>query len=771
MASRLSGILALFIIVGSFFLAAATAEEKAGPVDIKADYLEYQKQKDLVYGRGQVQVTSADMYLEADEIFYNLKDEIITAVGHVVGKDQTQDLSGQEVIYYPKTRQGILSYGKIYSYKWYITGPKMERLGPDKMYLPQGYLTTCDLEQPHYWIKASRISVYPQKYLVCHHARLYLGDLPVLYFPVYYQSLKKKKYSLNIYLGHNSTEGDFGKVVYGYPLTDNIYGKLYLDYMEYLGWGRGAQYEYNYPDRMTGSWYYYYVHQKERLEPPILPEAKRWNAVVSHWQRLDPTWIGQANVKVQSDQTFNQRFNEEAWRQVNNDITSFLALSKLAKTYTFRVLGERRDIWNEAAQDYKPDYVYAPRVSFNTNQLRLPWSYSRRAPFYFTYNLETKRGYTQGQGFYLWDGNTNIAITNRLGLTRNMSLTPQVGLSEIWQDRIDLLDTRNIFKTQYFTALNLRTRVTSFMDWDLGHGYTEEIRSRPYEPRGVIVNKATTAVELRFARKIKTVKALPKKPFKYPWQGQSQVRDTGKPPIMLAGPSIDLLSQELSKYSQAFNADATLQKYSTNDPVVVYTRKQLIRLRSSIGYNLIHNGYFLTENPEDPDNPIDRKKRFDNLVNTLTIMPNNLITLTGTEEYNIFNKSTQRVTADLRLGRNLWYVVLLTSYLKSDPGKLDVQNDVGFYLTDNWKLNFHTKYRVSNDRIRITGTRLTERTVQLLRDLHCWEMALSWSKYQLEEQIWLTFNLKVFPERKVSFSHSQRLTGDVMEEEWNIRRK
>ncbi len=761
MAYRLSGILALFSIFGSFFLSAAAAEDREDPVHIKADYLEYQKQNDLVYGSGHAQVTSGDMYLEADEIFYNLKDEIVTAVGHVVGKDKTQDLSGHEVTYHLKTKQGILSYGKIYSYKWYITGPQMERLGPEKMYLPKGYMTTCDLEQPHYRIKASRISVYPQKYLVCYNARFCLGDLPILYFPAYYQSLKKKKYTLNIYVGHNSTEGDFIKAMYGYPLTDNTYGKLYLDYMEYIGWGKGAQFEYNYPDRMTGSWYYYNVHQRARLEPPILPEAKRWNAVVSHWQRLDPTWIAQANVKVQSDQTFQQRYDEEAWRQVNNDITSFLALSKLAKTYTFRILGERRDIWNEAAQDYKPDYVYAPRLSFNANQLRLPWSYSRRAPLYFTYNLETKRGYTQGQGFYVWDGNTNVMLTNRLGLTRNMSLTPQVGLTEVWQDRIDLMDTRNVLKTQYFTNLNLRTRVTDFIDWDLGHGYTEELRARPLEPQGVVANRAYTAVELRFARVIKTAKALPEKKLKYPWQKQSPAQGAGKTQIIFTGPRLDLLGQEVSKYSPVFAAEDILQKYSTTDPVVAYSRKQLVRLRSSLGYNLIHNGYF----------PVNRKERYSNLINTLILTPNDWITLTGTEEYSILYKNNQRVTTDLRLSKNLWYVAFLTSYLKSDPGNLDVQNDVGLALTDNWKINFHTKYRVSNDRTKITGTRLTERTVQLYRDLHCWEMSLSWSKYELQEQIWLTFNLKVFPERKVSFFHSQRITGDVMEEEWNIRRQ
>ncbi len=762
MANKVRGIIAFLIILNSFFLVEAAAEQAEDSVEIKADYLEYQKQKDLVYGTGHVQVTSGDMYLEADEIFYNLKEETVTAVGHVIGKDKTQDLSGESVTYNLQTKHGILSYGKIYSYKWYITGPKMERQGPEKMYLPTGYMTTCDLEQPHYQIRASRIAVYPKKYLICHHARFYIGDLPVLYFPVYYQSLKNKKYTLNIYVGHNSTEGDFAKIVYGYHLTDNIFGKLYLDYLEYLGWGKGAQVEYNYPDRMTGSLYYYHIRQRERLEPPILPEASRWNAIVSHWQRLDPTWIVQAKAKVQSDETFQKRYEEESWRQVNNDITSFLALSKLEKNYTFRILGERRDIWNEAEQKYKPDYVYAPRLSFSTNQMRLPWSYSRKAPLYFTYNLDTKTGYTRNNDYHLWDGNTNITLTNRLGLTRNMSLTPQVGLAEVWRDRVDKLVTKNVLRTQYFTNLNLRTRVTDNVDWDLAHNYTEEFKSRPDEAQGVLANRASTAIEFRFARKIKTTKALPVRPEKYPWQNRKSDSGPRNPsPITINSPQLDLLGQELSQYAPKSNVNSILQKYSTADPIVVISRKQLIRLRSSISYNLIHNGYF----------PVNRKERFSNLVNTLTITPNDWVTVTGTEEYNIVNKNTQRLGTDLRLAKNRWSASLLTSYLKNDPGNLDVQNDVGFWLSENWQLNFHTKYRVGNERLKITGAKITERSVQLFRDLHCWEMLLSWTKYQLEEEVFVRFNLKVFPERKMSFFHSQRVSGDVMEEEWNIRRK
>lgn len=736
------GILAIFFILSSFFLRRAGAVEFSASINIKADYLEYQKENNLIYGRGNVSVTSEDMILQSDELFVNTVEERLTARGKVSGHDKSQNFKGEEVTYNLQTKQASLTNGQINAYHWLISGPLMRREGPEKMSMDAGSFTTCDLEHPHYRIKAKGITVYPKRYLVCHNAFFVLDDLPVLYFPFYYQSLKKKKYSLNVNVGHNSTEGDFVKVIYGYPLTDHTYGRLYLDYMKFIGWGKGVKYEYDLPDLVNGSLYYYYVHQRKRDVLPILPEAKRRNITVYHWQKFDQTWIGQANVRVLSDQTFNQRFNEEYRKLVSNDITSYLSLSKSTTNYTFRVLGERRDLWNTTTESFKPDYIYAPRLTLSTYQLRLP-SISRRIPLYYNFNVEAKRGYTQSQGFYLWDGNTDFSLTSRLSPFYPVSIVPRVGLTEIWQDKINLSDVRDLYRTQYFTSVNMRTALSRFFDWDIGHDYREEIQAFPLEKRGVVNNRLNTVLELRFSRT-----GLIPEQKEYAWKkGKSSVY-----PEAQAAVDLDLLKSELGLYRQKHLAPRREQRYY---------RKQLLRIRSSIGYNLIHNGYF----------PVDRKERFENLINTLYLTPTNWASFEVIEEYSVLKKANQRLTTDFRFWKNKWDIAILSTYLKSDSDKLDVQNDLGFWLTSNWKINFHTRYVLSNDHLRIMRTNLTERSVLLYRDLHCWEVQFSWRKLPQEEEAWIRFNLKAFPERKLGVYHAQRINGQLKEEEWNIRRK
>lgn len=834
-------------VVSSFFLRLALAEEVKAPVHLRAQYLDYDKNSGILYASGHATVTSENMVLEADEIVYTVDEEIILARGHVSGTDGVQDLSGHEIVYNLKTKTGELSFGKIYSYHWYISGPRMERHGAEKMYLPKGSFTTCDLEYPHYSIRAQKISVFPRKYVVCYNALLYVDDMPLFYLPVYYQSLRKKRYSLSVYVGHNSTEGDFVKVIYGYPLTEHTYGRLYLDYMEYLGWGKGLQYDYDFPDRLIGTLHYYYIHQKERriinqdpLLAPDVPEAKRWNASFSHWQKFNPLWLGQARVSILSDESFGRRYNEEDWRKINNDITSFAALTKSANIYTFRVIGERRDLWHTKEEQgfekdgYFPEYVYGPRVSFSTYKIRLPWSYSRLAPFYFNVVFDTKRSYTrrndiQEPGFYLWDGNAQTTLSNRLNLTRAISLIPQFGILEYWRDKTsgqdlrkglygenlfnewsgksDRIYSKNVWQTQYFTDVNLRTRVTSFLDVDVGHAYTSELKvSPPFEKQGVLQNKATAAVEMRFSRTVKRAKETKPVQREYLWRNTGYNWFSGDIQMPV---SLDLLKSELAFYEGIFDELSLLKRYLNPRQIQGTYKTRLLHFRSSIGYNLLPN-QFIPGTREKRFNTVE--ERLTNLINVLTINPFEGFTITNTEEIKVGRNAqqkrifvNQRFTSRMDLDWKRWTVSTIANYVKGDVviideqwlndaarlraglpieneqkhnaelppayASIDMQNKIGFWLTSKWNVAFYTRFNVAHDRGRIMDTALVERGVSLYRDLHCWELVFSWNKFAKEEEAWIRFNLKAFPERKLGFYHSQRTTDTMMEEEWNIRRR
>jgi len=330
-----------------------------------------------------------------------------------------------------------------------------------------------------------------------------------------------------------------------------------------------------------------------------------------------------------------------------------------------------------------------------------------------------------------------------LNLTRAMSLTPRIGVTEFWQNRVSQEDGRDIMQTQYFTSVNLRTRLSQNLEWELSHNYTEEISARTVLPRGVIANRVNTALELRLAR--------------------HGVRTQTPPPTMteasytqLPGQSPNLVQLSTSTVQGGYGITP-----STAAPAPVISATQLLRFRTSTGYNLIHNGYY----------PVNRKERYENILNSLTVTPASWISLNLTEEYSILFSNTQRVSTDFRFWQEHYDASVLTNFLKSDPGKLDVQNNAGFWLTRKWKLNLHLRYTLFNEKTRIMQTQITERSVLLYRDLHCWEVQFSWSKLPLEEIAWIRFNLKVLPVEKLGFYHDQRVNGDFLEEEWNFRRR
>ncbi|MDR0291314.1 MAG: LPS export ABC transporter periplasmic protein LptC [Elusimicrobium sp.] len=50
-------------------------------------------------------------------------------------------------------------------------------------------VTCCDVDKPHYYIKAGSVSMSPEKRIFGTNALLYLSDIPVFYLPVFWRSL------------------------------------------------------------------------------------------------------------------------------------------------------------------------------------------------------------------------------------------------------------------------------------------------------------------------------------------------------------------------------------------------------------------------------------------------------------------------------------------------------------------------------------------------------------------------------------------------------
>ena len=65
------------------------------------------------------------------------------------------------------------------------------------MAIDEGYLTTCDLDEPHYRMQARRMDIYVKDKAIVHDMKIYLGKVPVMYLPYYVQDLNYKMSSIS----------------------------------------------------------------------------------------------------------------------------------------------------------------------------------------------------------------------------------------------------------------------------------------------------------------------------------------------------------------------------------------------------------------------------------------------------------------------------------------------------------------------------------------------------------------------------------------------
>ncbi|MDN5324661.1 MAG: hypothetical protein PWP02_371 [Thermosipho sp. (in: thermotogales)] len=66
---------------------------------------------------------------------------------------------------------------------------------PSSSLLNEAYITTCELEHPHYKIESLKVYVYEGKYIVAENSIMFILDIPIFPYPIYFTSISKKEKS------------------------------------------------------------------------------------------------------------------------------------------------------------------------------------------------------------------------------------------------------------------------------------------------------------------------------------------------------------------------------------------------------------------------------------------------------------------------------------------------------------------------------------------------------------------------------------------------
>jgi hypothetical protein len=142
----------------------------------------------LVFLYGKAEVYYGDVNLKAGEISIDQQKNLVEAHGVIdsTGKkvdnpdfsDGSQNFKSKHIIYNTKTKKGKIKEVTTVDGESYLRGESVKKDSNNVTFMQHGSYTTCNLEHPHYYFALSKLKVIPDDKIITGPANLVVADVP-----------------------------------------------------------------------------------------------------------------------------------------------------------------------------------------------------------------------------------------------------------------------------------------------------------------------------------------------------------------------------------------------------------------------------------------------------------------------------------------------------------------------------------------------------------------------------------------------------------------
>ncbi len=312
--------------------ATGDVEIQYGDTEIRAGRADYNSNTGDVMARDNVTVWKGGITYKSDSIVYNIK---------------TGELTGNVI----RSSLGKGSGALLYTTDKFETETKfIERIDGDN-----AYITTHDLADPNYRVRAKHITIYPDDRIVMKKVTLYVGDTPVFWIPYISQPLNDEV-GYTFTPGWTSNWGAFLMNQYGVIHGDHTLAKYKLDLRSSRGVAGGVDFismRHRWNQNNFGTLKLYYANdtdptltrtggRSEALERQNL-DSDRYRVNFQHRIYIPgpetSTWYLDFDINKMSDFFFYEDFFFEEFRS-NREPDNQISLVHTADRYTATLMGK-----------------------------------------------------------------------------------------------------------------------------------------------------------------------------------------------------------------------------------------------------------------------------------------------------------------------------------------------------------------------------------------------------------------------------------------------
>ncbi|MDP2989895.1 MAG: hypothetical protein Q8O57_04955 [Kiritimatiellota bacterium] len=256
------------------------------PIEVQADSLEYEHEKNLMIGTGHVLVRRDNESLRGDHAVVNMQSYDVLAEGNVTFERDSDIWVGNKLRYNFKSQKGDFGGFDAYLEPFYAKADSSHRVGTDEYLLENARLSTCEGNHPDAYFRAKKVWITPGRHVRAQHVVLYIKGVPVMYSPYWNQNIGDKNF-MSIVPGYSSRMYAYLLTEFNYRISRKVEAASHVDLRMRRGVGLGQDFmwsasgdakelstERNMDQKDNNFWHYGQMLQNE--QPKEATEEEPW---------------------------------------------------------------------------------------------------------------------------------------------------------------------------------------------------------------------------------------------------------------------------------------------------------------------------------------------------------------------------------------------------------------------------------------------------------------------------------------------------------------
>jgi hypothetical protein len=284
----------------------------------------YNAREAKVYLMDSAWVRYEDLRLNSDSIIYDIKKHLLSSYKHSYFRTATDSVIGTELHYNVDLRKGEITAAATQLSQGFFTGRDLWLVREKTLDVNDGTYTTCDHKPPHYTFAGRRVKALLDDMVIVEPVVLKIGKVPIAAAPFWFIPIAKNRKSglLPFKVGNSKTEGFYAKGLSWYwAMTDYSDATFVLDVMSRKGIRGSMEGIYRVGPYASGQFLGSYINELDT-------RSQRYSIAANHGGRFLFGSRVDARADFQSDASYVSDYSENPVQWLKNELDSYLNVSR-----------------------------------------------------------------------------------------------------------------------------------------------------------------------------------------------------------------------------------------------------------------------------------------------------------------------------------------------------------------------------------------------------------------------------------------------------------